>query len=68
MAPKFGRIVLRSPNKESPKSTLHGLMESEHEKYRFRTSIPSVQPFPTTNKIPVGTMASADFCPISDDP
>jgi len=39
-----------------------------HEKYRFKPSIPNVQPFPTTQQIPVGTMASADFCPISDDP
>ncbi|MDQ0275908.1 hypothetical protein QO003_001931 [Arthrobacter silviterrae] len=43
-------------------------MTMSHEKYRFKPSIPNVQPFPTTQQIPVGTMASADFCPISDDP
>jgi hypothetical protein len=39
-------------------------MPMSHEKCRFPSSIPSVQPFPTTNTIPVGTMASADFCPV----
>lgn len=39
-----------------------------HERHRFKPSIPSVQPFPATMKIPARTMASADSCPITYAP